>query len=155
MDSYLPVEWYRASIERDGTRYTLEVEGRFQYGGQTTYRASIDAAASCVWHYDRTPEEANPACANPRFPAALESGSSLSRFRLPPHSPAKRPFFLPIRSLGRRLNGAQGGTAESRDHEAWDRIAPAGFQHSRARQVGPLIVDRLDAAEDDLVYQVR
>jgi len=71
VDSYLPGEWYRASIERDGTRYTLQVEGRFQYGGQTTYRASIDAAASCVWHYDRTPEEANPRCANPRFPAAL------------------------------------------------------------------------------------
>jgi len=74
VDSYLPGEWYRASIERDGTRYTLEVEGRFQYGGQTTYRASIDAAASCVWHYDRTPEEANPACVNPRSPAALGDG---------------------------------------------------------------------------------
>jgi hypothetical protein len=74
LDSYLPGEWYRASIERDGTLYTLQVEGRFQYGGQTTYRASIDAAATCVWHYDRTPEEANPGCANPRFPAALGEG---------------------------------------------------------------------------------
>jgi hypothetical protein len=74
VDSYLPGEWYRASIERDGTRYTLEVQGRFRYGGQTTYRASIDAAASCVWHYDRTPEEANPDCTNPRFPAALGEG---------------------------------------------------------------------------------
>jgi len=46
VDSYLPGEWYRASIERDGTRYTLEVEGRFQYGGQTIYRASIDAAGT-------------------------------------------------------------------------------------------------------------
>jgi hypothetical protein len=74
VDSYLPGEWYRASIERDGSRYTLEVSGRFQHGGQTTYRASIDAAANCVWHYNRTPQEGSPACANPRFPAALGPG---------------------------------------------------------------------------------
>ena len=74
VDSYLPGEWYRASIERDGTRYTLEVEGRFQYGGQTIYRASIDAAANCVWHYNRTAEEANLGCANPRSPAGLGDG---------------------------------------------------------------------------------
>jgi len=71
VDSYLPGEWYRASVERDGTRYTLEVSGRFQYGGQRTYRASIDAAARCVWHYDRTPDEASAACANPRSSAGL------------------------------------------------------------------------------------
>jgi hypothetical protein len=71
VDAYLPGEWYRASIERDGTRYTLEVSGRFKYGGETTYRSTIDAAASCVWHYPRTAAETNARCANPRFSAAL------------------------------------------------------------------------------------
>jgi hypothetical protein len=71
VDSYLAGEWYRASIERDGTRYTLEVQGRFVYGGQTTYRASIDAAGSCVWHYNRTAQEASPRCTNPRSSPAL------------------------------------------------------------------------------------
>src|SRR4051812_929489 len=71
VDAYLPGEWYRASIERDGTRFTLEISGRFQYGGQQTYRASIDAAAACVWHYDRTSAEASSRCANSRSSAAL------------------------------------------------------------------------------------
>ena len=71
VDSYLPGEWYRASIERDGARYTLEVSGRFQHGGKTTYLATIDAAASCVWHFNRTSQEAAAGCGNPRWPAAL------------------------------------------------------------------------------------
>jgi hypothetical protein len=71
VDAYLPGEWYRASIERDGTRYALQVSGRFKYGGQTTYRASIDAAAACVWHFNRSAAEASQRCANPRHPASL------------------------------------------------------------------------------------
>jgi hypothetical protein len=73
IDAYLPGEWYRASIERDGTRYAMEVSGRFRYGGLTTYRATIDARANCVWHYNRTPEEASSSCANPRYPPSLGS----------------------------------------------------------------------------------
>ncbi|HEY6098939.1 MAG TPA: hypothetical protein VIW03_05890 [Anaeromyxobacter sp.] len=60
-DSYLPDTWYRVSVERDGPRYTLEVSGRFRHGGERTHRATIDAAASCVWHYPATAEEASGA----------------------------------------------------------------------------------------------
>lgn len=69
VDQYLPREWYRASIERDGDRYTLEVSGRFAHGGQTKYTATIDARARCVWHFNNSPDAA--ACANNRFPASL------------------------------------------------------------------------------------
>ncbi|WP_041453266.1 hypothetical protein [Anaeromyxobacter dehalogenans] len=51
VDAYLPDTWYRVTIERDGPRYTVEVSGRFRYGGEQTYRATIDAAAACVFHY--------------------------------------------------------------------------------------------------------
>lgn len=72
VDQYLPGEWYRASIERDGDRYTLEVSGKFARGGTTTYRASIDARANCVWHFNNAPD---PACANPASPASLGPGN--------------------------------------------------------------------------------
>lgn len=62
VDSYLPDEWYEVVIERFDSRFTLEVSGRFQYGGETRYRASIDAAAHCVWHFNRTASEAASAC---------------------------------------------------------------------------------------------
>jgi hypothetical protein len=62
VDSYLDGEWYRASIERDGTVVTLEMSGRFRHGGLTTYRATIDAAAHCVWHYNRSAAEDASAC---------------------------------------------------------------------------------------------
>lgn len=51
VDAYLPDTWYRVAVERDGPRYTLEVSGQFRYGGEQTYRATIDAAAACVFHY--------------------------------------------------------------------------------------------------------
>ena len=80
VDAYLPGEWYRVSIERSGNVYTLEIAGRFRYGGQRTYRASIDAQANCVWHFNRTPAEDASGCldetgwpslgaAYPRWPA--------------------------------------------------------------------------------------
>jgi len=71
VDHYLPGEWYRATIERDGTRFTMELSGRFQYGGETTYRTTIDAKANCVWHYNRTPDEAASRCANARYSSTL------------------------------------------------------------------------------------
>ena len=58
VDRYLPDTWYRATIERDGPRYRIEIAGRFQFGGETTYRAEIDARTECVWHYPATAEEA-------------------------------------------------------------------------------------------------
>jgi hypothetical protein len=63
VDQYLPGEWYDASIERDGTQFTLTVSGKFQ-SGVKTYSATIDAKAKCVWHYNRNAEEASPACTN-------------------------------------------------------------------------------------------
>ncbi len=58
VDAYLPDTWYRLTVERDGPSYTVELSGRFRYGGERTYRATIDAAARCVWHYPATAEEA-------------------------------------------------------------------------------------------------
>ncbi len=61
VDAYLPDTWYRVTVERDGPRYTLEIAGRFRYGGERTYRATVDAAEGCVWHYPATAEEAGAA----------------------------------------------------------------------------------------------
>lgn len=58
VDAYLSDEWYEVSIERDGDVFTLEVSGRFAFGGQRTYRASIDARDRCVFHFNRPGEEA-------------------------------------------------------------------------------------------------
>ena len=68
VDSYLPAEWYTASIERSGGRMTLEISGRFRYGGVRTYTTSIDLAANCVWHFNQTPAEARSACDGPDWP---------------------------------------------------------------------------------------
>jgi hypothetical protein len=62
VDSYLPGEWYRVSIERSDGRFTMEISGRFRYGGQSTYRSTIDAAASCVWHFNRSAAEDASRC---------------------------------------------------------------------------------------------
>ena len=61
VDAYLPGEWYQVSVERFDDRFTMEISGRFRHGGQTTYRATIDAAAECVWHFNRT-VDAGTAC---------------------------------------------------------------------------------------------
>jgi len=74
VDSYLPGEWYRASIERDGDAFTLEVSGKFRYGGQQTYRATIDAKENCVFHYNRPGETADARCLDERSPASLGTG---------------------------------------------------------------------------------
>jgi hypothetical protein len=62
VDAYLPREWYRVSIERSDGQFTLEISGRFRHGGERTYRASIDAAASCVWHFNRSESEDASRC---------------------------------------------------------------------------------------------
>lgn len=70
VDSYRPMTWYRVSIERTGDRFTLEISGDFRYGGVKTYSATIDAAAKCLWHYNRTPLPAGSACIdNTRYPS--------------------------------------------------------------------------------------
>jgi hypothetical protein len=81
VDAYLSNTWYRVTVERDGPKYTLTVSGTFRYGGERTYSATIDAAASCLFHYPATAAEAAAAkgcedtgafpsvgAANPRWP---------------------------------------------------------------------------------------
>lgn len=57
-DAYLNGETYTVTIERNATHYVLEVSGKFQYGGETTYRGAIDFRKTPVWHYNNTPEDA-------------------------------------------------------------------------------------------------
>lgn len=57
-DAYINGETYTVTIERNATHYVLEVSGRFQYGGVTTYRGAIDFRKTPVWHYNNTPEDA-------------------------------------------------------------------------------------------------
>jgi hypothetical protein len=64
VDAYLPDQWYQVSIERFDSTFTLEISGRFQFGGQKTYRATIDATEHCVWHYNQSSAEDATACAN-------------------------------------------------------------------------------------------
>ena len=69
VDSYLPNEWYSASIERADGKLTMRISGRFKYGGVRTYTAVVDMAAACVWHFNQTVEEQRAACAGPEWPA--------------------------------------------------------------------------------------
>ncbi len=70
VNSYRPMTWYRASIERSGDQFTLEVSGNFRYGGMQTYIATIDAAGRCVWHYNRQPlAAASPCVDTSRYPS--------------------------------------------------------------------------------------
>ncbi|MGE5784731.1 MAG: hypothetical protein ACM3ZE_09070 [Myxococcales bacterium] len=68
VDSYLPGEWYQVTIERQGTVFTMQAQGRFAFGGYQTYRASIDAARSCVFHFNRTHESAGDCVDNSYYP---------------------------------------------------------------------------------------
>lgn len=58
VDAYLSGEWYQVSIERQGTVFTMQVQGKFAYAGNQTYRATIDAAQACVFHFNRPNESA-------------------------------------------------------------------------------------------------
>lgn len=62
VDAYLPDEWYQVTIERRGQHFSIEVSGRFQFGGSTSYRAELDAIERCLWHYNRSPEELEGSC---------------------------------------------------------------------------------------------
>ena len=68
VDSYLPDEWYTVSLERADGKITMSISGRFKYGGERTYSASIDLAARCVFHFNQTPEEQPAACAGKDWP---------------------------------------------------------------------------------------
>lgn len=66
VNAYRPATWYEVRITRDGGRYTLEVSGDFAHGGRQSYRATLDAAAACVWHYNQPGETAASACLDER-----------------------------------------------------------------------------------------
>jgi hypothetical protein len=68
VDRYLPGEWYTVTIERFDGRFTVELSGRFRHGGETTYRATLDAAASCVWHFNREGEDASHCVRDDPYP---------------------------------------------------------------------------------------
>lgn len=68
VDAYLPNEWYTASIERADGKMTLTLSGRFRYGGERTYSATIDLADACVWHFNQTADEGQAACEGPQWP---------------------------------------------------------------------------------------
>jgi hypothetical protein len=66
-DAYTDLTWYDVTIERSHDKYTLEIAGTFQYGGPTRYRGSIDYKQNCVWHYNQTPTDMDPACEDLTF----------------------------------------------------------------------------------------
>ena len=83
VDSYKPMRWYHASIERDGNVFTMRVSGDFKYGGTRTYTAVIDAEEKCLWHYNQTPLAASSNCVDnshypslPNDPALWPAGSA-------------------------------------------------------------------------------
>lgn len=73
VDAYKPGTWYRVIIERFDDRFTITISGDFRYGGTTSYSATIDARAQCVWHYNNTPLEASSPCIDDGHYAALDS----------------------------------------------------------------------------------
>jgi len=83
VDSYKPMRWYQASIERNGNVFTLRVSGDFKYGGTRTYTATIDGESNCLWHYNQTPLPATSNCVDnshypslPNEPALWPAGSA-------------------------------------------------------------------------------
>lgn len=59
VDAYKPNTWYDVSIERRPPEFTLSVSGDFKFGGQQTYRATINYEKMGVWHHNR-PGEPTP-----------------------------------------------------------------------------------------------
>jgi hypothetical protein len=58
VDKYLPGEAYTFTIERDGGGFTLSIEGRFAYGGATTYSARrAFEGPPPIWHYNQSAAE--------------------------------------------------------------------------------------------------
>ncbi len=71
VDKYLPGERYRFVIERDGQGYAMSVTGRFQHGGERTYRARRGfEEAPATWHFNQTPAERTRGAQIPGWPAA-------------------------------------------------------------------------------------
>lgn len=77
VDAYLPKTWYQVTIERDANVFTMSISGRFRYGGQTTYRASIDAKANCVWHFNQESPSDAAACVDSSSYPSLGPGYPL------------------------------------------------------------------------------
>jgi hypothetical protein len=65
LDRYKPKTWYQVSLARDGDRFTVAISGDFEFGGQRSHSAELDAASRCVLHYNRTPLPASSPCGDP------------------------------------------------------------------------------------------
>jgi hypothetical protein len=62
LDRYRSATWYWLRLTRRGDRFSVELRGEFELGGHQTYGAEIDAAARCVFHYNRAPLPAGSPC---------------------------------------------------------------------------------------------
>jgi hypothetical protein len=62
LDAYQDKTWYTVTITRDGDRFSVSLAGDFAFGGTRTYSAEIDAAARCVFHFNRTPLSPTSPC---------------------------------------------------------------------------------------------
>lgn len=66
MDYYLDNEWYTVTFVRTALFYQFSITGNFKNGGLTTYKDKINIRKNCVFHYNQTVEELDPACVDNR-----------------------------------------------------------------------------------------
>jgi hypothetical protein len=66
MDYYLANEWYTVTFVRTALFYQFSITGNFKNGGLTTYKDKINIRKNCVFHYNQTVEELEPACVDNR-----------------------------------------------------------------------------------------
>lgn len=67
-DYFLNDQWYQVTFIRTPKQYQFEIKGMFKNTGQYTYAGTINLAEKCVYHYNQTPEEMSPACADESWP---------------------------------------------------------------------------------------
>ena len=66
IDYYLANEWYTVTFVRTSLFYEFSITGNFKNGGLTTYKDKINIRKNCVFHYNQTVEELDPACVDYR-----------------------------------------------------------------------------------------
>lgn len=74
VDAYKEKSWYTVTITREGDRFTVTIAGDFAFGGAgKSYSAEIDAAARCVFHYNRSPLAATSPCVDTAHYPSLDA----------------------------------------------------------------------------------
>jgi hypothetical protein len=53
-DSYLETTWYHVCVEKSSAAFTLQISGKFKYGGETRYRGSVPLDR--IYHATDTPD---------------------------------------------------------------------------------------------------